>query len=185
MRNLVGITVVALLAVACGGSTSEPEAASLQQEGSAQAKARPTASEHGKDRVCGRPFHGPSWGTTVSIVDLPLVHNVFTGSAILSGLGRSSVVFPHDWSVADNSVTGSMTITAANGDALYASVTGTALMRPDRLTMDLEQFATIEGGTGRFEGAGGSFTIVGTITRATGAVTVFLDGRRARDQVCD
>jgi hypothetical protein len=61
------------------------------------------------------------------------LHNVFTGSAILSGLGHSQVVFPHDWNVVDRSVTGFMTITAANGDELHASVTGTAIFRPGRL----------------------------------------------------
>lgn len=142
-------------------------------------------NDHGKEKVCGKPFHGPSWGTTVSIQQLPIVHNLFQGSAILSGMGRSTVVFPHDWDVRDGSVTGSMTITAANGDQLYASVTGTAVFRPGMLVADLDQFATIEGGTGRFEEASGSFTIVGTITRATGAVTVYLDGRLARDEVCD
>ncbi|HET8724063.1 MAG TPA: hypothetical protein VFM53_07625 [Anaeromyxobacteraceae bacterium] len=183
MRNLVAVSLAALLTVACGGSTSEPDTASLQQQGSAQP--RPTTSEHGKDRVCGRPFHGPSWGTTVSTVELPLVHNVFTGSAILSGAGRSAIVFTHDWNVIDKSVTGSMTITAASGDTLYASVTGTALPTPDGLSVDLDQFATIDGGSGRFEGAGGSFSIVGTLTRATAAVTVYLDGRLVLDPSCD
>jgi hypothetical protein len=183
MRNLVTTVVVAFLTVACGGAPSDPDAASLQQEGSAQRWT--TTNEHGKDRVCGRPFHDPSWGTTVSVVELPLVHNVFKGWAILSGLGRAEVVFPHDWNVADKSVTGFMTITAANGDELYASVTGTALLTPDGLAANLDQFGTIEGGTGRFDGAGGSFTIIGTITRATGAVTVYLDGRLVRGQTCD
>lgn len=142
-------------------------------------------TDRGKEKVCGKPFHGPSSGTTVSTPQLPIVHNLFQGSAILSGLGRSKVVFPHDWDVRDGSVTGSMTITAANGDELHASVTGTGIFRPDMLVADLDQFATIQGGTGRFEEASGSFTIIGTITRATGAVAVYLDGRLARDEVCD
>jgi hypothetical protein len=181
MRNLV-TTVVAFLAVACGGATSEPAAGSLQQGESAQS----TTSTHGKEKVCGKPFHGPSWGTTVSSApEGPIVHNVFTGSAILSGLGRAEVVFPHDWNYVDKSVTGFMTITAANGDELHASVTGTAMFRPGGLVADLDQFATIEGGTGRFVEAGGSFSVIGTITRATGAVSVFLDGRLVRDPLCD
>jgi hypothetical protein len=60
---------------------------------------------------------------------------------------------------------------------LFARVTGTAILRPGGLIGDLDQFGIIEGGTGRFAGAEGSFSIVGTITRATGAVDVYLDGR--------
>ena len=90
----------------------------------------------------------------MSTVQYPIVHNVFTGTARISGMGRSQVVFPHDWNLIDKSVIGLMTITAANGDELFASVTGTALFRPDGLIADLDQFAIIEGGTGRFDGAG-------------------------------
>jgi hypothetical protein len=121
----------------------------------------------------------------VSTVQLPIVHNVFTGSAILSGLERSQVSFPHDWNVVDKSVNGFMTITAASGDELFASVTGTAAFRPDDLVADLDPFAAIEGGTRRFVEAGGSFSVIGTITRATGTVTVYLDGRLVRDRPCD
>lgn len=180
MRNLV-TTVVGLLAVACGGAISEPAVEALQQEGSAQSSSR----EEAKHEVQGQPFKGPSWGTTVSVVEYPIVHNVFTGSAILTGLGRSQIVFSHDWNLIDKSVTGSMTVTAANGDEVFASVTGSAMFRPDGLIGDLEQFGTIEGGTGRFVGAQGSFSIIGTITRATGAVRVYLDGQLVRGRHCD
>jgi hypothetical protein len=44
-----------------------------------------------------------------------------------NGLGRSEVVFPHDWNAVDRSVTGFMTITAAKGDEVHASVTGTSI----------------------------------------------------------
>ena len=177
MRNLV-TTLVAFLAIACGGTAGDPGAAMLQQ----QTTARPESGGEERERVAGQPFRGPSWGTTVSTVALPIVHNVFTGSAILSGMGRSKIVFPHDWNVVDKSVNGLMTITSANGDELVASVTGTAIFRPDGLVADLDQFGIIDGGTGRFAGAEGSFSIVGTITRATGAVDVYLDGRLVRER---
>ena len=178
MRNLV-TTVVAFMAVACGGTAGDPTADTMQQRASAQ------SSAPAKEDVCGEPFKGPSWGTTTSTVEFPLVHNLFTGPAIVSGLGRSQVVFPHDWNLIDKSVTGFMTITAANGDELFARVTGSAMFRPDGLIADLDQFGSFEGGTGRFVGAEGSFSIIGTITRATGAVVVDMDGYLVRNRKCD
>ena len=177
MRNLV-TTLVAFLAVACGGTAGEPAADTLLQ----QTTTRSSPDGEESDKVAGKPFRGPSWGTTVSTVELPIVHNVFTGSAILTGVGRSTIVFPHDWNVVDKSVNGLMTITAANGDKLFARVTGTAAFQPGGLIADLDQFGIFEGGTGRFDGAEGSFSILGTITRATGAVEVYLDGRLVRER---
>jgi hypothetical protein len=180
MRKLVA-GMVAFLVVACGGAVNDPAAGTLKQEEGAQS----TTQNRGKDRVCGRTFRGPSEGTTVSVVEYPVVHNLFTGTAVLTGVGHSQIVFPHDWSIVDRSVNGSMTITAANGDELFASVTGTAFPHPDGLTMVLEQSGNFEGGTGRFAEASGSFSIVGTLTRATGAVSVWMDGRLIRDVPCD
>ena len=178
MRNLVTMAI-ALLAVGCGGAVSGSNAETMQQMESAQ------SSGQAKDVACGEPFKGSSWGTTVSTVEFPLVHNVFTGPASLSGLGRSQIAFPHDWNLIDKSVTGSMTITAANGDELFAHVTGSAMFRPDGLIADLDQFGIFDGGTGRFVGAEGSFSIIGTITRATGAVVVDMDGYLVRNRECD
>jgi hypothetical protein len=52
---------------------------------------------------------------------------------------------------------GTLTLTAANGDQIFTTVTGEAVGgTPDRLQID-ETF-TITGGAGRFTGATGSFT---------------------------
>jgi hypothetical protein len=52
---------------------------------------------------------------------------------------------------------GNLTLTAANGDQIFATVTGEAVGgTPDRL--QIVETATITGGTGRFSGATGSFT---------------------------
>jgi hypothetical protein len=79
------------------------------------------------------------------------------GKGIASHLGRFTSV--SDFTI--NTVTamgaGTLTLTAANGDQLFATVTGEAVGgTPDRLQID-ETF-TITGGTGRFTGASGSFT---------------------------
>jgi hypothetical protein len=159
MRNLVTM-VVAVLAFACGGVVGEPTVEALQQQASAQSSAQ------AKDKACGEPFKGPSWGTTqIDISDVQttgFIHNVFTGPAILSGLGLSQIVFTHEQFFPDKSVTGSMTITAANGDALLADVVGWAFPDPDGSGgFILDQDGTFTGGTGRFAGAEGSFKVLG------------------------
>jgi hypothetical protein len=140
------------------------------------------SSAQARDKDCGQPFKGHSSGTMVTSGAPPIIHIIFSGPAHLSGLGLSQIAFPHDWNVFDKSVTGFMTITAANGDELYAVVTGTAVpVVPG--TLALNQTGTFTGGTGRFDDAEGSFSIIGT---AVGnAVNVVMDGCLKRDRRCD
>lgn len=138
------------------------------------------AQAHDKD--CGEPFKGPSSGTIVTSLAFPKVHIVYSGPAHLSGLGLSQIVFTHDWNLIDRSVTGFMTITAANGDELYAVVTGTAIpVAPGQLA--LNQTGTLNGGTGRFDEAEGSFSIIGTAVGTD--VSVAMDGYLERNRDCD
>lgn len=79
------------------------------------------------------------------------------GKGTASHMGRFTSV--SDFTI--NTVTamgaGTLTLTAANGDQIFATVTGQAVGgTPDRLQID--ETATITGGTGRFAGATGSFT---------------------------
>lgn len=171
---------------------SEPTAEALEQQASAQSPAQ------AKDKVCGQPFKGPSWGTTlIDISDVQatgFVHNVFTGPAILSGLGLSQIVFTHDLFFPDKSVTGSMTITAANGDVLLASVVGWAFPDPDVSGGSiLDQDGTFTGGTGRFSNAEGSFKVLGKLDGPStdpGSnywlrdVRVTIDGYLVRNRAC-
>ena len=74
-----------------------------------------------------------------------------------------------------------MTITAANGDKLYAQVTGTGT--PTNGALALDEIATVSGGTGRFAQAKGSFAIVGTSVNSL--VAVRTDGYLVRNRECD
>ena len=189
MRNL-GMTVVALLVAACGGAVSEPPSGSIRQQ--ASAPAAPV-----KDKVCGEPFKGPSWGTVlVDIKDLQttgFIHELFTGPAILSGLGLSRVVFPHEFFAPTGAVTGHITFTAANGDELTADVVGSAVPDPNVTGgLILDQTGTFTGGTGRFGGAEGSFKILGKVAAPVPGtnpfvrdVTVTIDGYLERNRDCD
>lgn len=60
---------------------------------------------------------------------------------------------------------GAMTFTAANGDELFATYTGSApFPGPGTDVVEATSHATVEGGTGRFEGATGHIDLTATIT---------------------
>lgn len=55
--------------------------------------------------------------------------------------------------------TGTLTLTAANGDMIFATIVGSGAATSDPNVISITETATITGGTGRFEGAQGTFTI--------------------------
>jgi hypothetical protein len=71
--------------------------------------------------------------------------------------------------------TGVFQFTAANGDTVYGTVVGQAAFTPPNLLTILET-ATIEGGTGRFAGATGSFSIARFKNSVTGETICSFEG---------
>jgi hypothetical protein len=65
------------------------------------------------------------------------------------------------------SSTGAATFTAANGDAVTSTVVGQATPT-DATTFSIVEIYTITGGTGRFAGATGTFTLQSTVDETTG-----------------
>jgi hypothetical protein len=103
------------------------------------------------------PFKGSLEGTQTSTPLQPgfaLVDGSATGNA--THLGRFTVEFPHTVNFATRTGEGTLTFTAANGDTLTADFTGQAQGGP---IVSIVELATITGGTGRFSGATGSFTV--------------------------
>ena len=84
------------------------------------------------------------------------------GSAAFSPTANPAVLRVDAWSI----------YTAANGDQLYATFTG----HLNGLTGAITATVTYVGGTGRFEGATGSFTIERLFTPATREVTGTIEG---------
>jgi hypothetical protein len=90
----------------------------------------------------------------------------FPPSAFLDGsgtgngthLGQFTYVFPHTVNFLARTATGTYTFTAANGDTVSADFTGQSTLVSPGIVAVVEQ-ATITGGTGRFAGASGSFTV--------------------------
>jgi hypothetical protein len=95
-----------------------------------------------------------------------------TGQA--THLGRFTIEIPHVVNFATQSATGTMTLTAANGDALIASFTGHSQINGSLVT--IVETATVTGGTGRFADASGSFTVNRLFDRATGLTQGTIEG---------
>ncbi len=68
--------------------------------------------------------------------------------------------------------TGSATLMAANGDSITATIVGSAESTDNPDVISITEIYTITGGTGRFAGAQGSFTV----QRLANMVTFFTSG---------
>ena len=99
----------------------------------------------------------------------------FTGSGIAAHLGAytevGNVTFAPTSTPGVLAVTGWAHYTAANGDQLYASISGTV----DTTTGVIAATATYVGGTGRFANASGSSTLAGQMLGG-GALTIAAAG---------
>ena len=114
------------------------------------------------------PFHGSLAGVFTITDTFPFA----TVSANLTGnathLGRFTLALPHtvDLSATPPSAIGTFVFIAANGD----TVTGTFVGAVDSAAppvVHVTEPATITGGTGRFAGASGSFTIERSLNLVT------------------
>jgi hypothetical protein len=91
-------------------------------------------------------------GTGTALVQLE-------GTGTATRLGRYTVTGAFTVSTATLAGAGTLTFTAANGDVLTATVTSQATPTDGGAGATLVEAVTITGGTGRFAGATGSFTL--------------------------
>ena len=96
-----------------------------------------------------------------------------TGTATYLGRYTEQVTMMID--IPTLSSTGAATFTAANGDALTATVAGQAT-RTSPTTLSIVENYTVTGGTGRFADATGNFTLRSTLDQTTGVSTGTLSG---------
>ena len=156
MRASLGIVVVTgtvFVAVACTQSTSptNPTPAPSLAESATSSLARPDAAQQ---QV---PFKGRFQGSdTVT----PPVTIATAGTGTGTHLGQFS--FTHVLTL--NTSTGSAHWVAANGDSIDSTSVVSAV--PGPVVFTVTEIHTITGGTGRFSGAQGSFTLHRTHVRA-------------------
>ncbi len=97
-----------------------------------------------------------------------------TGKA--THLGKFTLDIPHVVNAANGTAIGSYEFTAANGDKVYATFTGTATPTAIPGVLYIEETAIITGGTGRFAGATGSFTSERLYDRIAGTTIGSFEG---------
>ena len=122
------------------------------------------------------PFRGEMTGTaTVTPVAPPIVSVLLETSGHASQLGSFTLQAPHTVNQATLTATGTYTFTAADGSTLTATLSGSAtLVAPGQLA--IAEQGLITGGTGRFEGATGSFSTQRTFFPGTGATHGTFEG---------
>jgi hypothetical protein len=92
-------------------------------------------------------------------VVFPYVHVLLDGGGTATELGKFTFTMPHIVDLRDRTGVGTYYFVAANGDTLVADGTGQATPIPGTDFLYIEETMTITGGTGRFAGATGSFTV--------------------------
>src|SRR5207249_8606528 len=95
-------------------------------------------------------------------------------------LGQFTLAIPHIVNAAHGTAIGSYEFTAANGDTLFADFTGEATPTATPGVLYIEETATITGGTGRFAGATGSFTVERLFDTVTGTTIGSFEGTISR-----
>jgi hypothetical protein len=113
-----------------------------------------------------RPWEGSCNGTGLIRADRITLD--ITGTCNLSHLGRATMVGVETLGAVLNAV---HTFTAANGDLLYTTTTGYAVLKSDFSGVNFFNTETVTGGTGRFANATGTATRNGSTNFSDGSGT--------------
>jgi hypothetical protein len=105
------------------------------------------------------PFRGRLEGDVTRTPAPPVVLVDIEASGNATELGQFELDIPHVVDPVNRTAIGTYAFTAANGDTLYAKFSGQATPTAVPGVLYIEETATITGGTGRFAGATGSFTV--------------------------
>ena len=141
----------------------------------------PTATSSGNASLQRADVARPLTGTCTTTFNSPpfppppIHHQADAGSCQLSHLGRTEFFGEQDINFAAGTQSGWRRWTAANGDELHLTHTGTSgLVAPGMVGFTAQM--TIVGGTGRFAGATGSARGIGVANLATRTTSVTIDG---------
>jgi len=154
--------------VAC--SSDAPTAASSVSVASVQGvELQRTDVERPFKGSCSVTFNPPSFPPP------PIHHQTDVGTCQLTELGHTQFYGEQDINFAAGTQSGWRRLTAANGDELYVTHTGTSALTAPGL-VSFTAHMTIVGGTGRFVGATGAAQGIGTANLATNTTSVAIEG---------
>lgn len=163
-RTSILLVVAAVALTACSSDPVSPIAASATR-GIAAAQHTPTLPLHGT-------FDGVETGVFQPATNTVLLTVLGSGNA--SQLGRYSSKAELTLDLPSGTTIGVITVTAADGSTISATVTGVGLATNGIST--IVETATITGGTGRFANARGSFRIERTLNQGTGTSSGSISG---------
>ena len=158
-----------LFATACGGGNPSAPTAPSSSLGEVEATEARLGSE--------LPFRGTLEASEVHTGAFPVLHSVLTGMGQATHLGRFTTRFVFDITIggmAPSTTTGTLTLTASNGDSISGTFTGTGIVANGMVT--IVENATITEGTGRFVNATGSFRVDRIGSQSTLISSGSLDG---------
>jgi len=120
------------------------------------------------------PFRGAIQGVEIATVEFPLLFVDATASGNATQLGRFTMTYELEVDLLIHDTSGSAVFTAANGDSLFTDIVGHGTSLGDFAS--IVETHTITGGTGRFEGASGSFIRTYMLNLVTGVTSGSFDG---------
>ena len=115
----------------------------------------------------GTPQGGPP--PTTLIVD-------GSPTGIATQVGQFTFLYQLTVNLANGTATGSARLIAANGDTVYTTIAGSSEETATPGVDSITEINTITGGTGRFAGAQGSFTVERLVNLVTGFTSGSLHG---------
>jgi hypothetical protein len=91
-----------------------------------------------------------------------------SATGIATHVGQFSFTYQLTVNLANGTATGSARLVAANGDSVYTTIAGSSELTATPGVASITEINTITGGTGRFAGAQGSFTVERLVNLVTG-----------------
>lgn len=122
------------------------------------------------------PFKGSIQAVESNDTQFPELFVNSSGSGNATLIGRFTVTSEFEVNLLALTSSGSADFIAANGDSLFSEVTGQAIPTEDRNVLFIVETFTITGGTGRFAGATGSFTVERILDSVTGITSGSIEG---------
>jgi hypothetical protein len=117
------------------------------------------------------PFSGSMQGHETDVVHPPTLSVDGSAAGIATHLGRFTVTYAVTVNLATSSGTGSAHLIAANGDSIFTTLVGQAEPTDTPGVNRIVEINTVTGGTGRFTGASGSFTMERLVELETGSTS--------------
>ena len=121
-------------------------------------------------------FKGSMQAVETHVVTFPTFTLDATGSGNATQLGLYTMSFQGEVFIPTLSGTTTAILVAADGSSLYADGVGQGAATENPDFVSIVETYTITGGTGRFAGASGSFTVERVIQRSTGISSGTING---------